>query len=60
MKMIINQIYMLNTKLPIKSMQKPVFITKNLEVSKIRLYLRMNMTKIGQECQKFDSFVCGK
>jgi len=35
MKTIINQIYTLNTKLPIKSMWKPVFIAKNMEVLKI-------------------------
>jgi len=35
MQTIINQIQMLNMKLPIKSTWKPVFITKNPEVSKI-------------------------
>ncbi len=35
MKTIIDEIYTLNTKLPIRGIWKPVFIIKNLEVLKI-------------------------
>jgi len=55
MKTIISQINMFNTKLPIKSTRKLVFITKNPEVSKTIVIFenehdknRSRMSKIGQ------------
>jgi len=58
MKMIINQIYMLNLELS-KIIIICGFFAKNPHVAKKLLFSKTHITKIGQKCQKLDCFECG-